>query len=77
MPLGDGALAVAYSHRSKYGSVVLLHTEVAARAVRPRARIAIGAYRPSHRRDAIMVIAKCPFSLLTALPARVRRSPQC
>jgi hypothetical protein len=44
LPLGDGALAVAY-YKVEDGRVVLLHTEVAARAVRPGIRIAIGAWR--------------------------------
>ena len=44
MPLGDGALAVAY-YKVEDGRVVLLHTEVPQRVVGPGVWIAIGAWR--------------------------------
>ena len=61
MPLGDGALAVAY-YKVEDERVVLLHTEV------PQERSGLGyGSRLAHgvfetlRRDGKRVIAKCPF----------------
>src|SRR5581483_1371223 len=70
MPIGEGALAVAY-HNVEDGPVVLLHTEVPEKLSglctdRDR-RIA-----SSKRCDAIMAIAKCPSGRRG--PFRVRQA---
>ncbi|MCS3446054.1 MULTISPECIES: GNAT family N-acetyltransferase [Bradyrhizobium] len=61
MPLGDGALAVAY-YKIEDGRVVLLHTEVP-QDLSGRgygSRLADGVFE-ALRRDRKKVIAKCPF----------------
>jgi hypothetical protein len=67
MPIGEGALAVAYNNVED-GPVVLLHTEVPEKLSglctdRDR-RIA-----SSKRCDAIMAIAKCPFRSSRPVPS--------
>jgi predicted GNAT family acetyltransferase len=61
MPVGDGAIAVAY-YRVEDGRVVLLHTEVPQEltGVGYGSRLAHGVFE-ALRRDGKRVIAKCPF----------------
>jgi uncharacterized protein len=61
MPLGDGALAVAY-YKIEDGRVVLLHTEVPQElsGLGYGSRLAHGVFE-ALRRDGKRVIAKCPF----------------
>jgi hypothetical protein len=61
MPLGDGALAVAY-YKLEDGRVVLLHTEVPQElsGLGYGSRLAHGVFE-ALRRDGKRVIAKCPF----------------
>jgi predicted GNAT family acetyltransferase len=61
MPLGDGALAVAY-YNIEGGRVVLLHTEVPQElsGLGYGSRLAHGVFK-ALRRDGKRVIAKCPF----------------
>jgi predicted GNAT family acetyltransferase len=61
MPLGDGALAVAY-YKVEDGRVVLLHTEVPQElsGLGYGSRLAHDVFEAS-RRDGKRVIAKCPF----------------
>jgi hypothetical protein len=77
MPLGDGALAVAY-YKVEDGRVVLLHTEVPQRAVRPGVRIAAGAWRSrsvATRRE--KSDCEVPFHVFLRRPTpRVRRTPR-
>jgi len=76
MPLGDGALAVAY-YKVEDGRVVLLHTEVPQEPVRPGIRIAIGAWRfrsVATRRE--KSDREVSFHVLLRRPTpRVRRTP--
>ena len=61
MPLGDGALAVAY-YKVEHGQVVLLHTEVPQELSGQGhgSRLADGVFE-ALRRDGKRVIAKCSF----------------
>ena len=61
MPLGDGALAIAY-YKVEDGRVVLLHTEVPQELSGQGygSRLANGVL-DALRRDGRRVIAKCPF----------------
>jgi uncharacterized protein len=61
MPLGDGALAVAY-YKVKDGRVILLHTEVPQElsGLGYGSRLARGVFE-ALRRDGKRVIAKCSF----------------
>ena len=63
MPLGDGALAVAY-YKVEDGRVVLLHTEVPQELSGQGygSRLAHGVFE-ALRRDGKRVIAKCPSCL--------------
>ena len=59
MPLGDGALAVAYQ-KVEDGRIVLLHTEVPQESgLGYGSRLAHGVFE-ALRRDGKRVIAKCP-----------------
>ena len=62
MPLGYGALAVAYYKKAEDGRVVLLHTEVPQElsGLGYGSRLAHGVFE-ALRRDGKRVIAKCPF----------------
>jgi predicted GNAT family acetyltransferase len=61
MPVGDGAIAVAY-YKVEDGRVVLLHTEVPEELSGRGygSRLAHGVFE-ALRRDGQRVIAKCPF----------------
>src|SRR5215468_8424813 len=61
MPVGDGAIAVAY-YKVEDGRVVLLHTEVPQELSGREygSRLAHGVFE-ALRRDGRRVIAKCPF----------------
>ena len=76
MPLGDGALAVAY-YRAEDGRVVLLHTEVPQElsGLGYGSRLAHGVFE-ALRRDGKRVIAKCPFmsSYVARHPSPARSS---
>ena len=62
MPLGDGALAVAY-YEVEDGRVVLLHTQVPQElsGLGYGSRLAHGVFQ-ALRRDGKRVIAKCPLA---------------
>ncbi|WP_246676200.1 N-acetyltransferase [Mesorhizobium sp. B2-3-2] len=76
MPLGDGALAVAY-HKVEDGRVALLHTDVPQERSGQGygSRLAHGVFE-ALRRDGKRVIAKCPLYPPTPPAPRVRRAPR-